>query len=172
MDYIWTWEGINHGQPQKFRFFVSVPSIDRSAYLIIIQRSKSNSPVPTPFLFYLFHPPFLSSSSSAPPFSPNSQPSDFFTHPMATLLKTLPFKSPPPLTPRVSPISLNSPKPFLVCFKQRPPRTTCPLRFSFTPSLRFVKLVPFASNGGETETTETQQEVQEAQIEVTLAFSQ
>ncbi|XVF42688.1 hypothetical protein PTKIN_Ptkin01aG0384700 [Pterospermum kingtungense] len=84
---------------------------------------------------------------------------------MATLLKTLPFKSPPPLPPRVSPISLNSSKPLPVCFKQRLPRTTCPLRASFTPSLRFVKLVPFASNGGETETTETQQEVQEPQIE-------
>ncbi|KAL4375911.1 hypothetical protein GQ457_02G029910 [Hibiscus cannabinus] len=81
---------------------------------------------------------------------------------MATLLKTLPSKSPPPLTPRVTTFSLNSSKPFHVCFKQRLPRPSRPLRFSFTPSLRFVKLVPFA---GETETTDTQQEVQEPQIE-------
>ncbi|XVF30681.1 hypothetical protein REPUB_Repub16aG0079100 [Reevesia pubescens] len=84
---------------------------------------------------------------------------------MATLLKTVPFKSPPPLTPRVTPISLNSPKPFNVCFRQGLPRTSFPLRFSYTPSLRLVKLVPFASNGGETETTGTQQEVQDPQIE-------
>ncbi|OMO69937.1 GrpE nucleotide exchange factor [Corchorus capsularis] len=85
---------------------------------------------------------------------------------MATLLKTLPFKSPPSLPPRVTPISLISPNtPFHVCFKQRLPRTSCSLRFTSTPSLRFLKLVPFASNGGETETTETQQEVQEPQIE-------
>ncbi|XP_022743307.1 uncharacterized protein LOC111294308 [Durio zibethinus] len=84
---------------------------------------------------------------------------------MATLLKTLPFKSPPPLTPHVTLISLNSSKPFHVCFKQRLPRTTCPLRFSSIPSLRFVKLVPFASNGGETQTTDTQQVVEEPQIE-------
>ncbi|XP_022718756.1 uncharacterized protein LOC111276985 isoform X2 [Durio zibethinus] len=84
---------------------------------------------------------------------------------MATLLKTLPFKSPPPLSPRVRSISLNSPKPFHVCFNQRLPPTRCTLRFSSTPSLRFVKLVPFASNGSETETTETQQEVQEPQTE-------
>ncbi|XP_039006057.1 protein GrpE-like isoform X2 [Hibiscus syriacus] len=77
---------------------------------------------------------------------------------MATLLKTLPFKS-PPLIPRGA--TLNSSKPFHVCFKQRLPRSSRPLRFSFTPSLRFVKLVPFA---GETETTDTQ-EVQEPQIE-------
>ncbi|KAK8628181.1 hypothetical protein V6N13_063892 [Hibiscus sabdariffa] len=81
---------------------------------------------------------------------------------MATLLKTLPSKSPSPLTPRVTTFSLNSSKPFHVCFKQRLPRPSRPLRFSFTPSLRFVKLVPFA---GETETTDTQQEVQEPQIE-------
>ncbi|XP_021282245.1 uncharacterized protein LOC110415082 [Herrania umbratica] len=84
---------------------------------------------------------------------------------MATLLKTLPFKSPPSLPPRVTPISLISPKPFRVCFKHRIARTICPFRFSSTPSLRFVKLVPFSSNGGETETTETQQEIQEPQIE-------
>ncbi|XP_007029907.2 PREDICTED: protein GrpE isoform X1 [Theobroma cacao] len=84
---------------------------------------------------------------------------------MATLLKTLPFKSPASLPPRVTPISLISPKPFRVCLKQRIARTSCPFRFSSTPSLRFVKLVPLASNGGETETTETQQEVQEPQIE-------
>ncbi|XVE90271.1 hypothetical protein DITRI_Ditri20bG0065300 [Diplodiscus trichospermus] len=84
---------------------------------------------------------------------------------MATLLKTLPFKSPPLLAPRVTPISSNSSKPFHVCFKQRLPSSTCPLRFSSTPSFRFVKFVPFASNGGETETAETQQEVQEHQIE-------
>ncbi|GMI79006.1 embryo defective 1241, Chloroplast GrpE 1 [Hibiscus trionum] len=81
---------------------------------------------------------------------------------MATLLKTVPFKSPPPLTPHVTTFSLNSSKPFHVCFKQRLPRPSRPLRFSFTPSLRFVKLVPFA---GETETTDTQQEVEEPQIE-------
>ncbi|KAK8593990.1 hypothetical protein V6N13_042473 [Hibiscus sabdariffa] len=81
---------------------------------------------------------------------------------MATLLKTLPFKSPPPLTPRVTTFSLNSSKPFHVCFKQRLPRPSRPLRFSFPPSLRFVKFVPFA---GETETTDTQQQVQEPQIE-------
>ncbi|EOY10409.1 Co-chaperone GrpE family protein [Theobroma cacao] len=84
---------------------------------------------------------------------------------MATLLKTLPFKSPASLPPRVTPISLISPKPFRVCLKQRIARTSCPFRFSSTPSLRFVKLVPLASNGGETETTEAQQEVQEPQIE-------
>ncbi|GMI65011.1 embryo defective 1241, Chloroplast GrpE 1 [Hibiscus trionum] len=79
---------------------------------------------------------------------------------MATLLKTQPFKSPPHLTPRVT--TSNSSKPFHVCFKQRLPRSSRPLRFSFTPSLRFVKLVPFA---GETETTDTQKEVQEPQIQ-------
>ncbi|XVF06714.1 hypothetical protein REPUB_Repub06bG0074500 [Reevesia pubescens] len=84
---------------------------------------------------------------------------------MATLLKMLPFKSAPPLPPRVTPIPFNSPKPYHVCFKQRLPRTSCSLRYSSTPSLRFLKLVPFASSGGETETAETQQEVQEPQIE-------
>ncbi|MFQ6650810.1 hypothetical protein Gotur_023020 [Gossypium turneri] len=86
---------------------------------------------------------------------------------MAVLLKTLPFKSTPlpPLSPSLRPISLNSPRPFYVCFKQRLPRTPGALRFS-SPSLRFVKLVPFASNGGETETAETQEEVEEPQIEV------
>ncbi|KAA3486511.1 protein GrpE-like [Gossypium australe] len=86
---------------------------------------------------------------------------------MAVLLKTLPFKSTPlpPLSPSLKPISLNSPRPFYVCFKQRLPRTPGALRFSSSPSLRFVKLVPFASNGGETETAETQEEVEEPQIE-------
>ncbi|KAK8589915.1 hypothetical protein V6N13_088719 [Hibiscus sabdariffa] len=80
---------------------------------------------------------------------------------MATLLKTQPFKSPPPpLTPRVT--TSNSSKPYHVCFKHGLPRSSRPLRSSFTPSLRFVKLVPFA---GETETTDTQQEVQETRIE-------
>ncbi|MBA0752384.1 hypothetical protein Gogos_001223 [Gossypium gossypioides] len=89
---------------------------------------------------------------------------------MAVLLKTLPFKSTPlpPLSPSLRPISLNSPRPFYVCFKQRLPRTPGALRFSSSPSLRFVKLVPFASNGGETETAETQEEVQEPQIEVAM----
>lgn len=87
---------------------------------------------------------------------------------MAVLLKTLPFKSTPlpPLSPSLRPISLNSPRPFYVCFKQRLPSTPGALRFSSSPSLRFVKLVPFASNGGETETAETQ----EPQIEVTFNF--
>ncbi|KAB2049463.1 hypothetical protein ERO13_A13G160200v2 [Gossypium hirsutum] len=86
---------------------------------------------------------------------------------MAVLLKTLSFKSTPlpPLSPSLRPISLNSPRPFYVCFKQRLPRTPGALRFSPSPSLRFVKLVPFASNGGETETAETQEEVEEPQIE-------
>ncbi|KAE8733704.1 grpE protein-like protein [Hibiscus syriacus] len=84
---------------------------------------------------------------------------------MAILLKTPPFKRPPSLSPSLRPTSLNPPKPFNVCFKERFPRTTGVLRFSSTPSIRFVKLVPFANNGGETETTETQQE---AQIEDSL----
>ncbi|KAG4121965.1 hypothetical protein ERO13_D11G237900v2 [Gossypium hirsutum] len=84
---------------------------------------------------------------------------------MATLIKTLPFKSPPPLTPPATTFSLNSSKPFHVCFKQRLPPSSRPLRFSFTPSLRFLKLVPFASTGGETDTIHTQQQVQEPQIE-------
>ncbi|TYJ11064.1 hypothetical protein E1A91_A11G250200v1 [Gossypium mustelinum] len=84
---------------------------------------------------------------------------------MATLIKTLPFKSPPPLTPPATTFSLNSSKPFHVCFKQRLPPSSRPLRFSFTPSLRFLNLVPFASTGGETDTIHTQQQVQEPQIE-------
>ncbi|KAB2058550.1 hypothetical protein ES319_A11G242000v1 [Gossypium barbadense] len=84
---------------------------------------------------------------------------------MATLIKTLPFKSPPPLTPPGTTFSLNSSKPFHVCFKQRLPPSSRPLRFSFTPSLRFLNLVPFASTGGETDTIHTQQQVQEPQIE-------
>ncbi|MBA0858918.1 hypothetical protein Goshw_001719 [Gossypium schwendimanii] len=84
---------------------------------------------------------------------------------MATLIKTLPFKSPPPLTPPATTFSLNSSKPFHVCFKQRLPPSSRPLRFSFTPSLRFLNLVPFASTGGETDTIHTQQEVQKPQIE-------
>ncbi|MBA0770518.1 hypothetical protein Gotri_019145, partial [Gossypium trilobum] len=52
-----------------------------------------------------------------------------------------------------------------VCFKQRLPPSSRPLRFSFTPSLRFLNLVPFASTGGETDTIHTQQQVQEPQIE-------
>ncbi|PPS16558.1 hypothetical protein GOBAR_AA04007 [Gossypium barbadense] len=89
---------------------------------------------------------------------------------MAVLLKTLPFKYTPlpPLSPSLRPISLNSPRPFYVCFKLRLPRTPGALRFSSSPSLRFVKLVPFASNGGETETAETQEEVEEPQIEVAM----
>ncbi|XP_012492415.1 uncharacterized protein LOC105804368 [Gossypium raimondii] len=84
---------------------------------------------------------------------------------MATLIKTLPFKSPPPLTPPATTFSLNSSKPFHVCLKQRLPPSSRPLRFSFTPSLRFLNLVPFASTGGETDTIHTQQQVQEPQIE-------
>ncbi|MBA0618589.1 hypothetical protein Godav_027909 [Gossypium davidsonii] len=84
---------------------------------------------------------------------------------MATLIKTLPFKSPPPLTPPATTFSLNSSKPFHVCFKQRLPPSSRPLRFSFTPSLRFLNLVPFSSTGGETDTIHTQQQVQEPQIE-------
>ncbi|MBA0716099.1 hypothetical protein Golax_014965 [Gossypium laxum] len=84
---------------------------------------------------------------------------------MATLIKTLPFKSPPPLTPPATTFSLNSSKPFHVCFKQRLPPSSRPLRFSFTPSLRFLNLVPFASTGGETDTIHTQQQVQKPQIE-------
>ncbi|XP_038996747.1 protein GrpE-like isoform X2 [Hibiscus syriacus] len=84
---------------------------------------------------------------------------------MAILLKTPPFRCPPSISPSLRPTSLNLPKPFDVCFKERFPRRTGVLRFSSTPLLRFVKLVPFANNGGETETTETQQE---AQIEDSL----
>ncbi|KAH1083011.1 hypothetical protein J1N35_022772 [Gossypium stocksii] len=84
---------------------------------------------------------------------------------MATLIKTLPFKSPPPLTPPATTFSLNSSKPFHVCFKQRLPPSSRPLRFSFTPSLRFLNLVAFASTGGETDTIHTQQQIQEPQTE-------
>ncbi|GMJ11293.1 embryo defective 1241, Chloroplast GrpE 1 [Hibiscus trionum] len=84
---------------------------------------------------------------------------------MAILLKLPAFKCPPSLSPSPRPTPLSHPRPFNVCFKERLPRTTGVLRFSSTPSFRFVKLVPFASNGGETETTETQHETQEPQIE-------
>ncbi|KAL4354068.1 hypothetical protein GQ457_06G016210 [Hibiscus cannabinus] len=105
---------------------------------------------------FLFHSPALLSSSDL-----STHSRSLLSSSMATLLKTQPFKSPPsPLTPRVT--TSNSSKPSHVCFKHRLPRSSRPLLSSFTPSLRFVKLVPFA---GDTETTDTQQEVQEPQIE-------
>ncbi|KAK0598943.1 hypothetical protein LWI29_000951 [Acer saccharum] len=86
---------------------------------------------------------------------------------MATVLKTAAFQAPP----RTPAISLKYPKPSCVSFRQHlrtsaaklSSRTTS-LRFACVPSLRFVKFRPFSSTG-ETETTETQEEIQEPQIE-------
>ncbi|GLT87515.1 hypothetical protein SLE2022_055940 [Rubroshorea leprosula] len=87
---------------------------------------------------------------------------------MATLLKTPPLKA-PPLGWRPTPISLKSPKPFCVSFRHRIHSTGIPrrssLRLDSAPSLRFVKLVSLAANGGETETAESKEQVQEIEIE-------
>ncbi|XP_031286796.1 uncharacterized protein LOC116145477 [Pistacia vera] len=86
---------------------------------------------------------------------------------MATVIKTPPFHPPPT---RVLSTSLKSTKPFCLSFRQhrsistRVFSRTASLRFAAIPSLRFVKLVPLASSG-ETETTETEKEIQEPQVE-------
>ncbi|KAJ0014441.1 hypothetical protein Pint_20793 [Pistacia integerrima] len=89
---------------------------------------------------------------------------------MATVIKTPPFHPPPT---RVLSTSLKSTKPFCLSFRQhrsistRVFSRTASLRFAAIPSLRFVKLAPLASSG-ETETTETEKEIQEPQVEVKI----
>lgn len=93
---------------------------------------------------------------------------------MATFLKPPSFRAPLPLLPRISPsISLKSPEPFCISVRSRKQGSannggfvrTSSLRLARRHSFRFVKLVPFASGGGETETTETQEEVHESEIQ-------
>ncbi|KAL5770190.1 hypothetical protein ACOSP7_014344 [Xanthoceras sorbifolium] len=90
---------------------------------------------------------------------------------MATVLKTASFQAPIRLQPHTAAISLKSQKPICLYLRQHHRTTaaklssrTTSLRFAGVSSLRFIKFRPFASTG-ETETTETQEEIQEPQIE-------
>ncbi|KAL5864925.1 hypothetical protein ACOSQ3_002439 [Xanthoceras sorbifolium] len=91
---------------------------------------------------------------------------------MATVLITASFQAPIRLQSHTAAISLKSAKPICLSLRQHhrtaaaklSSRTTS-IRFAGVSSLRFVKFRPFASTG-ETETTETQEEIQEPQIEV------
>ncbi|ESR50509.1 hypothetical protein CICLE_v10031794mg [Citrus x clementina] len=107
-----------------------------------------------------FHPlttlrPYLSPSLSQPLQS------------MATVIKTPPFHASSLPATRAAPISLKSPKPICISFRQRLISTSRlyhrsnSLRFVSVQSLRFVKFSPLASTGE----TETQEEIQEPQIE-------
>ncbi|KAL6272378.1 hypothetical protein ACE6H2_023070 [Prunus campanulata] len=90
---------------------------------------------------------------------------------MANVLRTSPFGAPFAQLPSI--LSPNSQKPSYVSFRQSqsgsiPYLTLSSLRFSHLPSLRFAKFVPLASQG-ETETTETVEEVrQPEEIEILL----
>ncbi|KAK2638404.1 hypothetical protein Ddye_026199 [Dipteronia dyeriana] len=86
---------------------------------------------------------------------------------MATVLKTAAFQAPP----RTPAIWLKYPKPSCVSFRQHLRTSSAKLssrttsrRFASVPSLRFVKFRPFSSTG-ETEITQTQEEILEPQIE-------
>ncbi|XP_044500883.1 protein GrpE-like [Mangifera indica] len=88
---------------------------------------------------------------------------------MATIIKTPPFHAPPTLLP--SP-SAKSTKAFCLSFRQQHRSTTATTRvfsrtahlcFSAIPSLRLVKFAPLASSG-ETETTQTEEEIEEPEV--------
>ncbi|XP_062166014.1 uncharacterized protein LOC133872510 isoform X2 [Alnus glutinosa] len=82
---------------------------------------------------------------------------------MATVLKAPTIRVALPPRPTNS-TSSKSEKPFCVSYRHSTPKHSrlSSLRFSRLPSLRFVKFVPFTSSG-ETETTDTQEEVQQPQ---------
>ncbi|KAJ6884148.1 protein GrpE isoform X2 [Populus alba x Populus x berolinensis] len=88
---------------------------------------------------------------------------------MATVIKTPPFSAPRIINN--SSISLKYANPLCLSFSHNSNRsipnfsvTKNSLRFPTKPSLRFVKFVPFSSQG-ETETTETEETIQEPEIE-------
>ncbi|XP_044468142.1 protein GrpE-like [Mangifera indica] len=82
---------------------------------------------------------------------------------MATVIKTPPFQAAPTRVPSTCSKSTN--KPFCLSFRIRQNRTTTTARVcSRTASLRFIKLAPLASTG-ETEITETEEEIQQPQVE-------
>ncbi|KAF5749141.1 grpE protein mitochondrial [Tripterygium wilfordii] len=89
---------------------------------------------------------------------------------MATVLKTTPSRA--PLPPRLAANSLNGSRPF--CLSFRPRTIACKLSlvnsllFAGESSLRFVKFVPLASQEGKIETAETEETLQEPEIEDTL----
>ncbi|CAK7341651.1 unnamed protein product [Dovyalis caffra] len=90
---------------------------------------------------------------------------------MATMIKTPSFSA-PRIINNSSIISLKSANPFCLSFGHNNNNksisdfslTKNSLRFPTKPSLRFLKFVPFVSQG-ETETTETEQTIQEPEIE-------
>ncbi|XP_020534398.1 protein GrpE isoform X2 [Jatropha curcas] len=90
---------------------------------------------------------------------------------MATVLKTPPLRAQVPprlITTATNNLSLQSPNPFCLSFRRRSistevSRTSC-LRFPVKSSHRFIKFVPFATQG-ETETTETEETIQEPEIQ-------
>ncbi|KAJ6757622.1 hypothetical protein OIU74_026811 [Salix koriyanagi] len=88
---------------------------------------------------------------------------------MATVIKTSPFSAPRIIN--ISSISLKPANPFCLSFSHNNNRsipnfslTKPSLQFPTKPSLRFVKFTPFSSQG-ETETTDTEQTIQEPEIE-------
>ncbi|XP_002530954.2 protein GrpE isoform X1 [Ricinus communis] len=93
---------------------------------------------------------------------------------MATVLKTPPLRAPlPPRLMYTKNFSLKSPNPFRLPIRYKSISTTATttkltstnsLQLAAKSSLRFVKLVPFASEG-ETETTQTEETVQEPEIQ-------
>ncbi|XP_038724809.1 protein GrpE-like isoform X2 [Tripterygium wilfordii] len=89
---------------------------------------------------------------------------------MATVLKTTPFRA--PLPPRLTVISVNGSRPFCLSFKPRSIGSKLslvnPLLFAGESSLRFVNFVPFASQEGKIETAETEETLQEPEIEGSL----
>lgn len=88
---------------------------------------------------------------------------------MATVLKTPPLKA--PLTPRLlsNGVSVSSSVPFCLPLRHRSIITKLSassfLPFALKSSPRFVKFVPFSSQG-ETETAETQETIQEPEVQV------
>ncbi|KAJ9179847.1 hypothetical protein P3X46_008163 [Hevea brasiliensis] len=91
---------------------------------------------------------------------------------MATVLKTPPLRAPLPprllTAPATNNVSLKYSLPFCLPFRHRSISTklssTCFLQFAVKSSPRFVKFVPFSSQG-ETKTTETQEAIQGPEIQ-------
>ncbi|KAK9290422.1 hypothetical protein L1049_008591 [Liquidambar formosana] len=83
---------------------------------------------------------------------------------MATILRTPPFRTPPP---RLSAISLNSPKTLCLSFIHRCTKPSRINSLRLSTKLWFVKFVPLASYGEATETDEVQQsEIEEISDDV------